>query len=231
MPWTLCGLFQFPPRFSLRRRHTNLVMKEQDASGQEADLLHSVELTEQTLHEDTYIPETPHTGRNVLKFALSTLSSVSCNMPFDSVLSSVIDPLLDIVNRIEQTAINTQGLVELAARIELLSPLVSELARDRPQQGRVIVEALQRELQTMTKELDDAHSQGKLEEFFNHTENASTLAKHNNHLAQMIADATPATVHEVLQSLQGLQSRLEAKSETAEDGGRELFGTSTSFSL
>lgn len=42
----------------------------------------------------------------------------------------------------------------------------------------------------MTKELDDTYSQGKLEEFFNGTENASTLAKHNNHLAQMIADAT-----------------------------------------
>ncbi|KAJ6587920.1 hypothetical protein B0H19DRAFT_195986 [Mycena capillaripes] len=42
----------------------------------------------------------------------------------------------------------------------------------------------------------------------------------------MIADATLATVHEVLQSLQGLESRLEAKSNNAEaeDGGRELFG-------
>ncbi|KAJ6540424.1 hypothetical protein B0H19DRAFT_1313086 [Mycena capillaripes] len=190
MPWTLCGLFQFPPRFSLRRRRTNLVTKEQNASGQESDLLHIAESTEQTLHEDTYTPETPHTGRNVLKFALSTLSSVSSNIPFGSVLSSVIDPFLDIVNCIEQTSINTQGLVELAARIELLSPLVSEMARNRPQQGQVIVETLQRELQTMTKELDDAHSQRKLEEFFNGTENASTLAKHNNHLAQMIADAT-----------------------------------------
>ncbi|KAJ7364554.1 hypothetical protein DFH08DRAFT_839528 [Mycena albidolilacea] len=224
MPWTLCALFQFPPRLSLRRRRTNPVTKERDSSGQESDLLHSAQLTEKTLHEDTYIPETPHTGRNVLKFALSTLSSVSSNIPFGSVLSSVIDPLMDIINRIEQTSINTHGLVELAARIELLSPLVSEMARDRAQQGRVIVEALQRELQNITKELDHAHSQGKLEEFFNGTDNASTLANHNKHLAQMIADATLATVHEVLQSLQGLQSRLEAKSETAEDGGTELFG-------
>jgi hypothetical protein len=42
----------------------------------------------------------------------------------------------------------------------------------------------------MTKDLNDALSQGKLEQFFNGTENASSLAKHNNHLAQMIADAT-----------------------------------------
>jgi hypothetical protein len=101
MPWTICALFQFPPRLSLRRRHTNPVTKERDASGPETDLLHSAQLTERTLHEETYIPETPHTGRNVLKFALSTLSSVSSNIPFGSVLSSVIDPLLNIINRIE----------------------------------------------------------------------------------------------------------------------------------
>jgi transcriptional regulator len=51
--------------------------------------------------EDAYIPETPHTGRNALKFALKTLSSVSSNIPFGSVLSSVIDPLFDIADRIE----------------------------------------------------------------------------------------------------------------------------------
>ncbi|KAJ7716175.1 hypothetical protein B0H14DRAFT_3632327 [Mycena olivaceomarginata] len=87
MPWTLCALFQFPPRLSLRRRRTNPVTKERDASGPESDLLHSAQLTEQTLHEDTYIPETPHTG--------------VINIPFGSVLSSVIDPLLDIINHIE----------------------------------------------------------------------------------------------------------------------------------
>ncbi|KAJ6587889.1 hypothetical protein B0H19DRAFT_1366685 [Mycena capillaripes] len=121
MSWTLCGLFQFPPRFSLRRGRTNLVTKEQDASGPESDLLDSEELTGENLH-DTYIPETPHTRRNVLKFALSTLSSVSNNIPFGSNLSSALGPLLDIVNRIEQTLVNTQDLVKLAAPIELLSP-------------------------------------------------------------------------------------------------------------
>ncbi|KAJ7023672.1 hypothetical protein C8F04DRAFT_1401529 [Mycena alexandri] len=228
MTWTLHSLWHSFRSFLLRRSRPDSAASKEDV--RESDLLKRAEPTKRNI-EDPYTSEIPHTGRNVLKFALSTLSSVSSNIPFGSVLSSVINPLLDIVNRIEQTSTNTQGLVELAARIELLSPLVFEMARDRPQQGRVIVEALQRELQTMTKELGDAHSQGKLEEFFNGTENASTLAKHNNHLAQMIADATLATVHEVLQSLQGLESRLEAKSETTEDGGRELFGTSTSFSL
>ncbi|KAJ6587895.1 hypothetical protein B0H19DRAFT_1057195 [Mycena capillaripes] len=111
MPWTLCGFFQFPHRFSVRRRRTNPVTKEQDASEPESDLLDNAESTEQNLHEDTYNLQTSHTGRNVLKFALSTLGSVSSNIPFSSVLSSVIDPLLDIVNRCERgstTLLNTK---------------------------------------------------------------------------------------------------------------------------
>ncbi|KAJ6587881.1 hypothetical protein B0H19DRAFT_1300195 [Mycena capillaripes] len=170
MPWTFCGLFQFPLRFSLRRGRNKLVTKEQGASGQESDLLDSAESTEQNLHQDTYIPEASYTENDVLNLALSTLSSISSNIPFGSVLSSVIDPLLDIVDRIEPLPANLQVLVEFAARIELLSPLISEMARDRPQQGRVIIEALQRELQTMAKELDDAYSQGRLEELLNGTE-------------------------------------------------------------
>ncbi|KAJ6587891.1 hypothetical protein B0H19DRAFT_1057192 [Mycena capillaripes] len=61
----------------------------------------------------THIPETLHTGRNVLKFALSTPSSVSSYILFGSVLSSVIDPLLDIFNRIEDyTYVNAIENVE-----------------------------------------------------------------------------------------------------------------------
>jgi hypothetical protein len=42
-----------------------------------------------------------HTGRNILTLTLRTLSSVSSNIPFGSILSSAIDPLLDITERIE----------------------------------------------------------------------------------------------------------------------------------
>ncbi|KAJ6587905.1 hypothetical protein B0H19DRAFT_1097391 [Mycena capillaripes] len=220
MTWTLCG-WQFPRGFSLRKSRTDSGNSKE--YGRESDLLEKAEPTDRKM-EDTYIPETIHPGRDVLKFALKTLSSASDDDPFASILNSVIDPLLDIANRIKPTSANTQGLVELAARIELLSPLVSEMARDRPQQGQVIVEALQRELQTLTKELDDAHSQGRLEQFFDGTNNTSSLAKHNNQLAQMIADATLATVHEVLQSLQSLESKLGENFEKAEDSGTELFG-------
>ncbi|KAJ7750751.1 hypothetical protein B0H14DRAFT_2981778, partial [Mycena olivaceomarginata] len=153
-------------------------------------------------------PENPNTGRNALKFALKTLSSISSNIPFGSVLSGVIDPLLDI-----------------ADRIELLSPLVSKMARDKPEQCQPIVEALQnpRDLQSITDDLKDA-SREKLDQFFNSKDNASSLAKHNNHLAQMIADATLVEVHEVLRWLQYIESRIGANSEKAEDTRPEFIG-------
>ncbi|KAJ7894329.1 hypothetical protein B0H14DRAFT_2683988, partial [Mycena olivaceomarginata] len=145
-------------------------------------------------------PETPNTGRNALKFALKTLSSISSNIPFGSVLSGVIDPLLDIADRIELTPDNTRGFIELAARIQLLSPLVSKMARDKPEQCQPIVEALQASIML------------------------PSLAKHNNRLAQMIADATLAEVYEVLQWLQYVESRIGASSEKAEDTRPEFAG-------
>lgn len=41
------------------------------------------------------------TSSNVLEFALRTLSSISCNIPLGGVLSSIIDPLLEITGRIK----------------------------------------------------------------------------------------------------------------------------------
>ncbi|KAJ6537349.1 hypothetical protein DFH09DRAFT_1369110 [Mycena vulgaris] len=169
----------------------------------------STQISEPNIPEETYspihIPDAPKTAQNVLKVSLMTLSSVACNIPFGAVLSSVIDPLLNITDRIEQTSSNTRGLIELATRIELLTPVVSKTAKERSARDRFIVDALNQELQSITKDLGDARSQGKFEQFFNSTDNASSLARHNAALTKMIADSTFVTVHEVLQSLHDLE--------------------------
>ncbi|KAJ7717545.1 hypothetical protein B0H16DRAFT_436717 [Mycena metata] len=152
------------------------------------------------------------TTRNVLKFSLSTLSTISANIPFGSGLSAVIEPLLTIVDRIEQMSSNAQGLVELAARIELLAPVVSEMAENPG--GSKIIERLQRELESITTDLEAARTHGKLNQFFNSDDNSSSLQKHNMTLAQLIADSTMVTVHEVLKSVQEFQqSRFEFDTE------------------
>ncbi|KAJ7024142.1 hypothetical protein C8F04DRAFT_1303074 [Mycena alexandri] len=143
------------------------------------------------------------TTYNTLKLALKTLSSVTSNIPLGSVLSAAIDPLLEIVDRIEQTSANVQGFVELAARIELLTPIVSEMAGNP--QGVKLVEALQRELQSITKDLEVASSRGKLDQFLNSPVDALCLQKHNTALAQLIADSTLVTVTEVLHSIHKLK--------------------------
>ncbi|KAF8188526.1 hypothetical protein K438DRAFT_971658 [Mycena galopus ATCC 62051] len=105
------------------------------------------------------------------------------------------------------------------------------MARDKPEQGGPFVDALKGELQSITDALKDADSRGKLDQFFNSEDNASSIAQHNNRLAQMIADVTLSKVDEVLQWLQDAESRIGANSGKAEDTRRELFGTFTCPSL
>ncbi|KAJ7502692.1 hypothetical protein B0H11DRAFT_2188470 [Mycena galericulata] len=157
--------------------------------------------------------EATHTAINVLKLALTTLSAVSSNIPLAGVLSGVIDPLLAIADRIQQTSDNQKGLVELSARIELLAPVLSETGNNRRIQGQ-LVEALNRllerrvlyrELYSIKEDLDAASSRGTLAQFFNSEDNSSSLAKHNATLTQMIADSTFSTVNEVLKNVQALE--------------------------
>ncbi|KAJ7479179.1 hypothetical protein FB451DRAFT_1240838 [Mycena latifolia] len=147
----------------------------------------------------------PQTCSNALKVALTTLSLVAGNIPCGAILCSIIDPLLDVTNRIDQASANTQGFMELTARIEALTPIVCEMSENEPDGGRVVVEALQREIQSITKDLNDALSQNRLERFFNSTDTASSLAKHNMTLSQLIADSTFVSVHGISKAVRELE--------------------------
>jgi hypothetical protein len=98
-----------------------------------------------------------------LKFSLTTLSGIARNIPCVAMLSSVIDPLLAIADRIEvkptfttidavlpfyiqQTAANKKGLVELAIRLDLLTPILSKTATKDESLGTDVVEAVKRSL-------------------------------------------------------------------------------------
>ncbi|KAF7373303.1 hypothetical protein MSAN_00539600 [Mycena sanguinolenta] len=137
--------------------------------------------------------EISRTASNMLKYALTTLSMISSSIPVAGILGSVIDPILDITERIEQTSDNAAGLTQLALRIERLTPIVIQMAESEP----AIIEKLRKELALITAELTAAHSKGKLNQFFNSVDNASTLNKHNTALDRLIADCTLATVQEI----------------------------------
>ncbi|KAF7331194.1 hypothetical protein MSAN_02438100 [Mycena sanguinolenta] len=144
--------------------------------------------------------ETARTAMNMLKFALKELGNISSNIPMGGILSGVIAPLLDITERIQQTSNNAEGLVQLALRIEHLTPIVTQMAGNDPQKGQGIVEKLQKELESITTELGAARSRGKLNQFFNSVDNASILDKHNTALDRLIADCTLNTVQEIAES-------------------------------
>ncbi|KAJ7041128.1 hypothetical protein C8F04DRAFT_1080304, partial [Mycena alexandri] len=150
------------------------------------------------------------TARNTLKFALQTLSVASTHIPLGSVVSAAIEPLLVIIDRVEQTSSNARGLLELAMRIDLLAPIVSEMVKNP--RGITFIQGLHRELQSITEDLEIARSQGKLHQFFNSVHNASSLQKHNITLSQLIAESTLVTVHEVLKSVHGIERQLDVAS-------------------
>ncbi|KAF7345053.1 hypothetical protein MVEN_01668300 [Mycena venus] len=172
----------------------------------------STEISERTVVEETYSsPNTnldaTRTASNALHFTLQTLHAGTRHLPLGgAVLSSAIEPLLQITTRIKQTAANGHGLAQLAARIERLTPIVCEMAGSNSQKGQSIMQNFQQELRSITEDLDAARTQDKLDQFFNSVDNSSSLQKHNMVLAQMIADSTLVTVDQVLQSLRDLEN-------------------------
>ncbi|KAJ6557635.1 hypothetical protein B0H19DRAFT_1261240 [Mycena capillaripes] len=152
--------------------------------------------------------ERPQTARNALKLALETLRSISATIPMGSALSGVIDSFLAVTNRIEQRSANTYGFIQVAARIERIVGILS----DTPNQG--LIDDLHEELQSITADLKAASSLGKLDQFFNSTQNAACITKHNERLTQIICTASTINTFEILKSIQAL----ELKTKYANDG-------------
>ncbi|KAJ7278183.1 hypothetical protein C8J57DRAFT_161898 [Mycena rebaudengoi] len=98
----------------------------------------------------THSPDSPHTACNALKISLTTLSGTARTIPCAAVLRSVIDPLLALADRIEQNAANKKGLVELAIRLDLLTPILSATATKEESLGKQVVEDVKRSLAPST---------------------------------------------------------------------------------
>jgi hypothetical protein len=158
-------------------------------------------------------PEEPQTARNALKLALETLRTISATIPMGSALSGVIDSMLAVTNRIEvrratfdsqlvltccfqQCSANTHGFIQIAARIEHIMGILSETPNQglldelhesvTPRVKYYCDSSVLRELRSIMADLEVASSLGKLDQFFNTTQNASCIAKHNARLTQII---------------------------------------------
>ncbi|KAJ7835353.1 hypothetical protein B0H14DRAFT_2796630 [Mycena olivaceomarginata] len=162
------------------------------------------------------------TSKNAVKFVLETLNSVSSNIPFGSILGGVLQPLLAVTVRIEQTSENAEGLLQLAACIRGITQI---LESGKPNEG--LVKDLKRELRSITKDLNATTSRRKLWQFLDSLDIVSSLAKHNNRLTQMICTATLSDSHRVLTILTEIQAKLENVDEGINiSGGRGGSGGS-----
>ncbi|KAK6972223.1 hypothetical protein R3P38DRAFT_625301 [Favolaschia claudopus] len=162
------------------------------------------------------VEDTHRTASNALYPSLRTLSTVSDRVPGGEPLSAVLDPLLDLTDRLEQTPINACTLAQLAARIERLTPIVETMVKDKSESGRIFMESLEKELRFMKKQLETARAEGKLDQFFNTDHNTVIIERHNMVLAQLIADSTFVAVHEVLTSLRELENSKMADPSSSE---------------
>ncbi|KAF7373297.1 hypothetical protein MSAN_00538900 [Mycena sanguinolenta] len=136
---------------------------------------------ERPILEENFRPNggTVETAANV---PVSSLSTLSGSIPMVGALGGIMDAPLGAVGQVQQTPANEQSFAQLAARIERLTPMVTE---NDSEQRKDIVEKLQKELASMTEQLNAARDEVELDQFFN-----SILQNHNIALDQMIADST-----------------------------------------
>ncbi|KAK7048582.1 hypothetical protein R3P38DRAFT_1871354 [Favolaschia claudopus] len=164
------------------------------------------------------VEDTRHqTASNALYLSLRTLSTVSNGVPGGESLNAILDPLLDLTDCVEPTPSNACALAQLAARIERLTPVIQNLAKDNSDQGRIFLESLEKVLDSMKKELEKAAAEDELNQFFNADYNNVILERYNMGLARLIADSTLVAVHEVLTSLRELE-----RSKTADPASSEV---------
>jgi hypothetical protein len=109
---------------------------------------------------------------------------------------AMFDSQLVLTCCFQQCSANTHGFIQIAARIEHIMGILSET----PNQGLLdeLHESVTprvkyycdlsvlRELRSIMADLEVASSLGKLDQFFNTTQNASCIAKHNARLTQII---------------------------------------------
>ncbi|KAF8150308.1 hypothetical protein K438DRAFT_442351 [Mycena galopus ATCC 62051] len=142
---------------------------------------------------DNSDPNAVQTASNALQAALQ--ASVSGSPSVRAILSPSIIDLVAITKRVE-TTVDAQGFIKLAGRIELLISIVSEMGGKNPIAGQALLKDLQREIQLITKDLQEASSQGKLDQFLNVAHDLSPLEKHNVTLTQMLTDCEVFTAPE-----------------------------------
>ncbi|KAF8132240.1 hypothetical protein K438DRAFT_1787944 [Mycena galopus ATCC 62051] len=124
----------------------------------------------------------PSNTCNDLTGILQTLSSAAHNIPSVPELSSAVDRLLDPATR-AGVLTGGHGLLILAKTLETVGAIVSKYG---PGQTRA-VKSLQREVQSIAKDLNNALSQGKLGEFLD-SDTRTSLAKHSMNLTQRLLD-------------------------------------------
>ncbi|KAK6991455.1 hypothetical protein R3P38DRAFT_2803759 [Favolaschia claudopus] len=139
-----------------------------------------------------------------LELSLHLLGPLRC-VPLTAPLSAIIDPLLDLTSRVQQTSKNKESFVQLATRLDQLRLIVEDLATTDPGRCAANVQSLSRALGSFAKDMATASKEGTFAQFFNSDDNAATIQKHNEVFAGLISDLTLGISSELLRSVKEME--------------------------
>ncbi|KAJ7450578.1 hypothetical protein FB451DRAFT_1285554 [Mycena latifolia] len=127
------------------------------------------------------------TVRDGCTSALEALKSAvtGSSTPYAEELNSVIACLSDLLNDTEIST-SDKGVIQLAIQLNLLTVMISGDGLGQVQ-VETLIKTLREELQSIATDLTAARSDGTFNEFFENNSAASSLAKHNQNLTEIIA--------------------------------------------
>ncbi|KAF5342744.1 hypothetical protein D9758_015924 [Tetrapyrgos nigripes] len=174
--------------------------------GEDAETIRTSELQEDrnaSIHPDKQLEAPVRKSRsnfgaktqlNMVKFTIQSLRKLADGAPVPGV-GAAFATLLDVINNVQQSRDNEEGLEKLKERFTRLTPIFSHIAEDREEETKLypIVEGIALEVKSLTDDLHAASKQGKISQFFNNTDNASVLSKHILVLDQIVADSSHST--------------------------------------
>ncbi|KAF5343188.1 hypothetical protein D9758_016922 [Tetrapyrgos nigripes] len=180
--------------------------------GEDAEAIRTSELQEDrdaSIHPDKQL-EAPirksrgtnfgETQLSMVKFTIQTLQKLADSAPVPG-LGAAFATLLDVLNNVQQTRDNEEGLEKLKERFNRLTPIFSHIAEHQEEETKLhpIIEGIALEVKSLTDDLRAASKRGKISQFFNSTDNASALSKHIMVLDQIVAsDSTKMNRNSVM---------------------------------
>ena len=128
-------------------------------------------------------------GVNTIKSLLKAIGSLSDNIPVPG-LKPASELLLGLIESIQDTQENALGFQKLAERLESLNGLILYAIQNEGNMSQTLpfLQRLERGLESVGEDIQEALNQGRLTRFLNSADDKSSMATHIASLDSIIVD-------------------------------------------